>query len=222
MHQLDQSPESRYHRAIEDVFIDLRGSPLQFSPKDYHIAKEWYQDGIPLELVERTVREVFARREARKDEEKSKKVWTLGYCKRAVKAAWRRQQELQAPAAGGGEKELDLEARLRRLAAALPAGFAGRDQLAEKIRALSGEAEAIEGRLTELDLEAVRAVAAALSPQEVEAVEQELAASRAALAARLPAAELERAGDRLREEILRRRLGLPVLSLFAPEATTST
>ncbi len=220
MHQLDQSPESRYHRAIEDVFIDLRGSPLQFAPKDYHIAREWYEEGIPLDMVERTVREVFARREARKDEEKDKKVWSLAYCQRAVKAAWRRQQELQAPAAGGGEEELDLAVRLRRLAAALPAGLTDRDAVVERIRALEGDAETIEGRLTELDREVVAAATAGLSPPEVEAVEQELAASRDALAGRLPAEELERAGDRLREEILRRRLGLPVLSLFAPEAVS--
>lgn len=218
MHQLDQSPESRYHRAIEDVFIDLRGSPLQLSVKDYQIAREWFQEGIPLELVERTVREVFARREAQKDEEKHKKVWSLGYCKRAVKAAWTRQQELQAPAAGGGEEELDLAGRLANLAAALPVGLAGRDAVVEKIRALDGDAEAIEIRLTELDRELYQAAAGTLSPEVAAEVDQELAASRAALAGRLPAEELERAGDALREEILRRRLGLPVLSLFAPEA----
>ena len=218
MHQLDQSPESRYHRAIEDVFIDLRGSPLQLSVKDYQIAREWYEEGIPLELVESTVREVFARREAQKDEEKHKKVWTLGYCKRAVKAAWTRQQELQAPAAGGAEEELDLAGRLANLAAALPAGLAGRDAVAERIRALEGSAEVVEGRLAELDREVYQAAVGGLSFEDAAAVDRELAASRAALAARLPVEELERAGEALREEILRNRLGLPVLSLFAPEA----
>ncbi len=220
MHQLDQSPESRYHRAIEDLFIDLRGSPLQFSPKDYHIAKAWYTDGIPLDLVERTVRELFAQRKAREDEAKQKKVWSLGYCQRAVKGAWRRQQELQAPAAEGEEgQELDLAARLENLAAALPDSLPDRDALAGKVRALSGDAETVEGRLIALDRELVRLASGALPSPEVEAVERELAASRAALAERLPADELERAGDRLREEILRRRLGLPVMSLFAPEAS---
>ncbi len=218
MHQLDQSPESRYHRAIEDLFIDLRGSPLQLSVKDYQIAREWFQDGVPLELVERTVREVFARREAKKDEEKQKKVWSLGYCKRAVKAAWTRQQELQAPAADGGEDELDLAARLDNLASALPTGLADRDAVAARIRSLEGDAETIEGRLTALDREVFKAAAGALTPEQAAAVERELAASRAALAARLPAAELERAGEALREEITRRHLCLPVLSLFAPEA----
>ncbi len=220
-HQLDQSPESVYHRAIEDVFIDLRGSPLQFSPKDYHIAKKWYEEGIPLELVERTVRELFARREVRKDEEKQKKVWSLSYCQRAVKGAWRRQQELQAPGAGGEEEELDLPARLGNLAAALPAGLAGRDAVAERIQALAGDAEAVEAGLAGIDREILRRVSDALLVPEREAIESELVAARAALAERLPADELERAGDRLREQILRRRLALPVLSLFAPEALGS-
>ena len=218
MHQLDESPASRYHRAIESFFIDLRGSPLQFSPKDYHIAKEWYEEGIPLEFVERIVSEVFARRETQKDDEKNKKVWGLSYCKRAIKAGWRRQQELQAAGVASEEEELDLATRLDNLASSLPAGLAGREAVAAKIRALEGDAETIEVRLTELDGELIRAAADALLPAEIEAIEQELATSRAALATRLPAAELERAGDRLREEILRRRLGLPVLSLFAPEA----
>ena len=218
MHQLDESPASRYHRAIESFFIDLRGSPLQFSPKDYHIAKEWYEEGIPLEFVERIVSEVFARRETQKDDEKSKKVWGLSYCKRAIKAGWRRQQELQAAGVASEDEELDLASRLDNLASSLPASLADREAVAARIRALEGEAETIEASLTELDGEIVRASADTLLPPEAEAVEQELATSRAALAARLPAAELERAGDRLREEILRRRLGLPVLSLFAPEA----
>ncbi len=207
-----------YFMAIEDVFLDLRGSPLELAPKDWLIAREWYEEGIPLELVVRTVREVFTRRKAKKDQEKHKKVWTLGYCKRAVKAAWLRQQELQAPAAGGEEEELDLEVRLSNLAAALPAGLAGRTRWSDRIRALEGDAETIELRLTELDREVVRAATDALEPSEVDAVERELADSRRALAGRLPADELERAGERLREEVLRRLIALPVLSLFAPEA----
>ena len=207
-----------YFMAIEDVFLDLRGSPLALPPKDWLIAKEWFEEGIPLELVERTVREIFARRETGKDEERQQKVWSLSYCKRAVKAAWRRQQELQAPGAGGDEEELDLAARLANLAASLPSDLAGREAVAEQIRALDGDAETIEGRLAELDREVFHRAAQALSPADAEAVERELAASRAALVERLPADELERAGERLREEILRRRLDLAVLSLFAPEA----
>jgi len=40
----------------------------------------------------------------------------------------------------------------------------------------------------------------------------------AALKGRLPADELERSRERLTHQVLRQRLGLPVLSLFSPEA----
>ncbi len=40
----------------------------------------------------------------------------------------------------------------------------------------------------------------------------------ASLGGRLPAAELESSRERLARQILRRRLSLPVLSLFSPEA----
>lgn len=206
-----------YFMAIEDFFLDLRGSPLELSSADWQVAKAWYEEGIPLELVERTVREIFARRKAREDEKKDKKVWSLAYCKRGVRAAWRRQQELDAPAASAGTEELDLTARLERLAAALP-DVPGATEIAATIRGLSGEAEAIEKALSELDGRLVEAVRASLSAEQVAEIENELGSSLASLAARLPADELERAGSRLREEIERRHLELPVLSLFAPEA----
>ncbi len=209
-----------YFLAIEDVFLELRGAPLQLSPRDWQIAREWHEAGIPLELVERTVREVFERRRARLEaaEKDDEKVWNLAYLKRSVKAAWRRQQELQAPGAAGEAEELDLPARLERLAASLPADLPGREAAAARIRALEGDAQAIEEGLARIDRELLEQARAGLPASGRQAIERELAASRETLADRLPAEELERAEERLREEVLRRRLGLPVLSLFAPEA----
>ncbi len=209
-----------YFLAIEDVFLELRGAPLQLSPRDWQIAREWHEAGIPLELVERTVREVFERRRARLEaaEKDDEKVWNLAYLKRSVKAAWRRQQELSAPGAAGEAEELDLPARLERLAASLPAELAGREAAAAEIRALEGDAQAIEESLARIDRELLEQARAGLPASGRQAIERELAASRETLADRLPADELERAEERLREEVLRRRLGLPLLSLFAPEA----
>ena len=56
---LDSSPEQLYFLAIEKVFVELRGSPLYLSPKDWKIARGWYDGGIPIEWVERTLREIF-------------------------------------------------------------------------------------------------------------------------------------------------------------------
>ena len=143
-----------YFLAIEDVFIDLRGSPLQLSPKDWQIARGWYEEGIPLELVERTVRELFERRRAAGKEDK---VWSLGHCKRSVDAAWKRRQKLLAPgAAEDDDEQLDLAARLENLASALPAGLEERQAMAGRIRGLDGDAEEIEKALAEIDREIVR------------------------------------------------------------------
>lgn len=119
----------------------------------------------------------------------------------------------------GEDPGLDLPARLENLAAALPPSLAGRNVVAEQIRAFEGGAEAIEKNLAELEREVVRQATEALPPAEVDAVERELADSLATITQRLPADKVERAGDRLREEILRRRMKLPVLSIFSPEAT---
>ena len=209
-----------YFMAIEDVFLDLRGSPLQLSNADWQLAEKWFTEGVPLALVERTVRATFARREAEKDRKKKKKVWSLRYCKRSVEAAWRRQQELAAPGVAAElEDELDLAGRLERLAAALPVDLVARDEVARRISTLSGDAESIESALAKIDHEVVDDARRRLSASERSEVGRELAATRSALAQRLPAAELERSALRLEEEILRRRSGLPVLSLFAPEAT---
>ncbi len=207
-----------YFLAIEDVFLELRGSPLQLSPKDWQIARGWHDAGVPLGLVERVVREVFERRRA---SQKQDKVWSLRHCKRAVDAAWRRQQELAAPGSSEATEELDLAGRLARLSAALPNELGDRESLVATILGLEGDAESIEAQLAQIDHNVMAAADDAQAPSDRRDIERELAEARAALAERLPDDELERSAERLREEILRRRLGLPVLSLFAPEALPS-
>lgn len=113
------------------------------------------------------------------------------------------------------EPELDIPARLDCLAASLPPNL---NAVAVQVHQMKGDAETIEQDLAELDREVVRQVTDELQPAEVEAVDRELADSLASMAQRLPAGELERATVRLREEILRRRMKLPVLSIFSPEA----
>jgi hypothetical protein len=206
-----------YFRAIEDRFIGLRGSPLLLSPSDFRIAQRWHRRGVPLALIERILPEVFARRAERAGARG--KVYGLRYCAPAIESAWEEIQELQAP----GEREtaapaLDVPARLDALAAALPARLPGRDELAAAMRALAGPPEAVEAALARLDDETLDAAERRQRAAGRAELERQAAASLAAVAGRLPAAEIDAAKGRLLRRLLRKRIGLPVLSLFAPEA----
>ena len=53
-------PGDEYFRAIETAFIGLRGAPLLLSPTDWQTAREWYRQGIPLEVVCDVLESVFA------------------------------------------------------------------------------------------------------------------------------------------------------------------
>jgi hypothetical protein len=209
--------DTAYFRAIEERFIRLRGSPLLLSPSDFRITQRWHRRGVPLALIETILPEVFARRAERGGARG--KVYGLRYCAPAIESAWEEMQELQAP----GEREpaapaLDVPARLEALAAALPARLAGRDELAAAIRALDGPPEAVEAALARLDEAALDAAEARLRAAGRAELEAQAAASLAAVAGRLSAAEIEAARSRLLRRLLRKRIGLPVLSLFAPEA----
>jgi len=211
--ELESSAEQLYFLALERVFIDERGSPLYLSPKDWHVALAWYEAGIPLEWVERKLREIFSERRARGTVHK---VVSLGYCRRSVEAAWKRHQKLAAPPVE--TPAIDVAARLAALAAALPRTLASRDAWARRLMEETGGAEEVEARLQELDRELLAAAASEVDPKTRARLDDELAGALANLARRLPAAELAGVEARLAERLLREHLGLPVLSLFAPEA----
>jgi len=209
-----------YFQAIEATFLRLRGSPLLLSPKDWRTAQEWHRQGIPLDLVERALEELFAERRER---EADRKVSSLRYCAPRVRAAWAALRELTAPGARGpeaGAARIELEPRLRALAGSLPAELPSRDALAERIAALASltDPRAVEERLAALEDETVDGLLAALRPRERKALESQVDRTLATLAGRLPAEETDRTRDRLLRQRLRRRAGLPPLSLFAPEA----
>lgn len=222
-----EGPESRsesaedhaYFLALEDLFIRLRGAPLLLSPKDWQTARQWRREGIPLELVRRTLEEVFERR--RKRGAKGY-ISSLRYCARAVEGAWAKIRELTAAGERGEAPAFDLPGRLDALAAALPEDLPDRSAWGRRITALGSEPgddlEAVEEALARLDEELLPAAAARLDEAGEEALEAEVERALAALAGRLSADELERSRRQLSRRLLRRRLGLPVLSLFAPEA----
>lgn len=206
-----------YFQHLERVFIELRGAPLLLSPADWQVARGWHREGIPLELVEATLREVFERRLA---EGKEDRVNSLRYVKSAVTRAWRAQQKLQAAAAPTAPAEaFDLRERLARLARALPDSLPDRASFCEQIQALDGDLETVERGLTELDQALLESAETKLDEAARAAFEKALARTHQSLGVRLPAEELTRADAPLRRHVLRRLLALPVLSLFAAEAT---
>ena len=207
--------DHEYFRAVEEIFLELRGSPLTLPPADWHVARRWHRAGIPIGLVRRALAEVFAKR---KERGAKGKISRLSYCAPAVEAAWEELRELTAPGERLEAPAFDPAGRLRALAAALPADLSGRDELAARIVSLAGDPQEVEEGLAALDREMLAAAAASLDGPARGEVEAAVEATIAGLRGRLSADELERSRERLTWQVLRQRLGLPVLSLFSPEA----
>ena len=218
----DALEDHAYFLAIEEHFVRLRGAPLLLSPADWQVARRWHRQGIPLELVRRALEEVFARRRERGAKGR---ISSLRYCAPAVEAAWTERSELAAPGGRVEAEAFDAASRLAALAAALPAeggpGGPGVAGLRTELAALAGsglDPQAIEERLAELDRRTLDGALAALGAAERAALDATLDKAMGAVAGRLAAAEIERARGRLARQVLRERLGVPMLSLFSPEA----
>ena len=212
--ELESSEAQLYFLAIEKVFLEERGSPLCLSPKDWHIARRWYEDGIPLDWVERTLHELFEKRRAKGTLDK---VVNLRYCKRSVEAAWKRYQKMISPEVEAAIA-IDVAPRLAALSEALPPRLTDRQRWRQRLLELEGSPEEVEGRLQEMDREIFAAVEAALDPESREQILQGVEKALANLARRLPAERLASASAQLHERAIREYLALPVLSLFAVEA----
>jgi hypothetical protein len=215
----EDSPEHAYFRALEETFIRLRGAPLLLSPADWRVASAWYSEGIPLTVVVRALEEVFARRRERGAKGR---IQSLRYCAPAVAAAWEEIRSLTAPGRQAEAEPLLVAPRLAALAAALPAELEDRQGWARRITALAGGTEEVEAALADLDRELLGDLEATQEPGVREQLAGEMEAALARLATRLGDRELEEARGRLLRLLLRQRLGLPVLSLFSPEAEPPT
>jgi hypothetical protein len=216
----DALEDHAYFLAIEDHFVRLRGAPLLLSPADWQVARRWHRQGIPLELVRRALEEVFARRRERGAKGR---ISSLRYCAPAVEAAWTERSELAAPGGRVEAEAFDAASRLAALAAALPAGGGGPGGagLRAELAALADsglDPQAIEERLAELDRRMLDGALAGLGGEERAALDATLDKAIGGVAGRLAAVEIERARARLARQVLRERLGLPMLSLFSPEA----
>ena len=202
-----------YFEAIENAFIRLRGAPFLLSPPDWHLVRSWYEQGIPRATVEEALEDVFRRRRDRGKDDK--KVWGLRQCKKAVETAWLLQQDLEASVKSAVDETAGgFEERLAVLADALPDALKDRASWKDRILALRGQPEEIENALAEIDRELLDSAESALDAGQAERLESALQRSLDTLATRLPAVEVERARDRLRQQLLREMADLPLLSLF--------
>ncbi len=205
-----------YFRAIEEAFVRLRGSPLLLSPSDWRVAKRWFEEGIPLDVVAQALRDVFERRAERGA---TSPVQGLRYCAAAVAEAWNRRRELGVEAAADRDAyRVRIGERLESLARNLPDALPERERWAERVRALDGEAGAVESELAGLDARMMVEVLEALPAGDRAKLQREADSVLAALAEKIDAAELGEQRERFVRDAARRRLGLPLLSLFSPEA----
>jgi hypothetical protein len=207
--------ELHYFQVLEEAFIRLRGAPLLMSPADWQVAQRWRGLGIPLDFAIAGMTEVFARRRERGSEDR---VSSLRYCARAVESGWRRAEELAGPPRRSTPPTLDTAARLAALARSIPAVFPGAERIAENVRGLRGDAAAVEAGLVVLDDAMLESAEGRLDGAEKAELDRFVERRLDSMRERFDADELARAATRLRARELRRRVGLPLLSLFSPDA----
>jgi hypothetical protein len=205
--------DQAYFLAIEKTFVELRGAPLLLSPEDWQMAREWRCMGIPVQVVEEGIAEVFRQRKlkARKG-----RVNSLRYCRAAVEKAWRAWKEIRATTITEPAEKVNPGARLQELADALPAELSERQEWQARILSLEGSLEDVEERLAELDRDLLQALESALGPAQRRSLEEELESALVRLAERVgwDRSTSEETRAALWKQLVRRQHGLPVLSLF--------
>ena len=104
--------EGNYYAEVERHFVDLRGSPLFTTSKDWQLIHNWRQMQIPLRIVKDGLNQVFERAKP------SRPIRQLSYCRQTVEAAYRRHREALAGAPSEpetGEEDTHIQSYLVRL-----------------------------------------------------------------------------------------------------------
>ena len=217
MSETDKStPDQAYFRAIEELFIGLRGTPFLLSPADWQQAQKWYRQGIPLGLVLSSLEDLFSTRAA---SGKRGRIQSLKYCSGAVETAWGDYQDLAATGEARATQPLDTKTRLKSLSAAIPENFPDRAKICARILALQGSPEEVERGLLELDRLTVDTAYRLLSLSERSELDRSVDLAMERLEPRIEMDSQEDVRRRLKEQSLRSAIGLPFLSLFSPESS---
>jgi hypothetical protein len=219
--------ETAYATEIEEAFIAERGTPFLLSAKDWQLIRGWRESGVPVGTVIRAVRETFAKRRARGA---AGKIASISYCADAVEERWQMERRGLVGQGEGRRDErpvevgprLDLLARvLRSEGGAVVAGVdpetlrKGIEKAVSKIEALppEGTFEETEEKLAAIEASLVRRLAKGLEPAVSEAVEASVAEALGETGG-IPPEVVERMRRALTRREVRRRLGLPALTLF--------
>ncbi|HEY5609903.1 MAG TPA: hypothetical protein VIL97_01745 [Thermoanaerobaculia bacterium] len=214
------APEDDYFLEIESHFAARRGTPFLFSAKDWALMKGWREEGIPLAIVLEAMDQCF---DTQAKSGRRRVISSLSYCRHAVKEVWDERRALQV----GGEgsvPEMDPVQQLNRLAESLRAVASETDlaAIAAEIRTCADQIASrargksvpqIEDDLSEVEHDLLERIAVRLPAEETKRIDDEIAAmldaypiDDEALRAKTREANFRR--------LLRRRIGLPRLSLF--------
>jgi hypothetical protein len=233
-----------YFTEIEAVFNRRRGAPLLLSPRDWGLIEEWKRAGVPLRIALQGIENCFDAYERRSPATRRinslsycrQEVLGLHELYLGLRAV-----EAGRPAEGGGGHPAPppaaptraLGRHLGRLQRRLKESMAWCSaahldplvgvlaEAAAEIRALRRlfkqappDPGAVEGALNRLDAGLIAAARAALPPDEVRACEAEVDGALAGSRDRMTPEALEATRRAAIDRLLRRRGGLPRLSLF--------
>ncbi|HJS73219.1 MAG TPA: hypothetical protein VJ921_02950, partial [Vicinamibacteria bacterium] len=219
------SPEPGYYQEVESHFVARRGSPLFITPSEWDLVWRWEQLGIPLSVVKEGIDRVFDRPKT------GLKPRRLSYCRQTVEAAFRRFREAGLGGRGRMAEAADTGAasRLEEIAshlAGLGTGRAGLSPLCESaaaaIRSLAARADeapdapdALERELGALDGTLVAGAETTLDDAERFELRREAESSLESYRERMPDKVYRAAVESAYRRRIRRKLGLPTLSLYA-------
>jgi hypothetical protein len=219
--------EASYATRVEEAFIAERGTPFLLSAKDWQLIRGWREGGVPVDTVIRAVRETFERRRARGA---AGKISSISYCANAVEERWQMERRGLVGKGEGrrDEKPPEIGPRLELLAAALRSAERGApgeidpedlrkgiEKALSKLEALppEGTFEEIEEELSAIEASLVRSLLKGLSTEGSVAVETAVAEGLGDTAG-VSSEVVERMRRALTRREVRRRLGIPSLTLF--------
>jgi len=224
--QQDSERSDGYYQEVENYFVARRGSPLFITPSEWDLVWRWEQQGIPLAVVKEGIDRVFERPKT------LSKPRRLGYCRQTVEAEFRRFRESSLGVRAGGTEEEDsgaeahlteISSRLRDLAAVWSekerelALFL--ERTSDAVRSLSERAEEapaeVERELAAIDGKLVVESEAVLGDAAREELRREAESSLESYRERMPEKIYRAALESGYRRRLRKRIGLPTLSLYS-------